>query len=350
MMPARSPRLLNKYIDVTVRALNDIGVGVDPLPIIPSSMGARVVHLHWPEMIFSAGRVSKHRFLYRARAASVLSTIRKVRSAGGRFVWTVHNLKPHTALGGDARQAYLEFKESALSELDTFISLSESGVSEARNAYPELAGLPYVVARHPHYRGLLRQSTKRAQLRQALGAPSNAFVLGCIGTVLPYKGVVEAAESFTCLDGQDLRLLIVGPVSALCRDKLIRLSTADPRIILLDRPLDDQDIADWHSAVDAVLFNGANNLNSGSLLMALSLNRPVLAPRSGVNLEMASLVGEQWMSLFNHPLGPVPLGAHVEQLRSCCFERDCDLSAFDPAESARSLMTAYTGCDSSKGV
>jgi glycosyltransferase involved in cell wall biosynthesis len=252
-------------------------------------------------------------------------------------------LKPHAALVGDTRDAYLEFTRAMLCDLDTFISLSQSGVSEAIAAYPELGGVPYVVARHPHYRSLVRQSTNGAQLRQALGVPSGAYLLGCIGTVLPYKGVVEAAEAFSLLNGQDLRLLVVGPLDAQCKDRLRKLAEIDRRLILLDRPLDDREIADWHSAVDAVLFNGASNLNSGSLLMALSLNRPVLAPGNSVNREMACLVGESWMSLFDHPLDQISLRAHIDQLRSCAFENGCDLSAFDPVASARSLVRAYSG-------
>jgi beta-1,4-mannosyltransferase len=343
MMPAQSPRLANKYIDVTVEGLNAVGVEVRSLPFIPSAKGAQAVHLHWLEDVFSFGRVASNPLLSRARAKQILAVIRKVRSGGGNLVWTVHNLQPHSNLEGEAEAAYRDFCRAVLAELDVFVSLTQAGVTEARRAYPSLGGVPYVVSRHPHYRGTVLESSKRSSLRAALGVADTEIVLSCIGRVTPNKGVLEAARAFCRLSALDLRLLVVGPFHEQCKRELAALAETDTRILLRDEALSDEEVADFHAAADAVVFNGTKNLNSGSLFMALSLNKPVLAPDTAVNSETASLVGEEWMLLFQTPLDAAELGQQVERLRGAIRASECDLRPFDPVSSARALRRAYSG-------
>ncbi len=343
MNPARSPFGGNKYIDVVVDGLTALGIEVEGLPRVPGAYGADVVHLHWLEQTFAAGRLSKIKGLHRLRAAAILAIIERVKRRGGRLVWTVHNLRPHRSLDYETENAYQLFQSEVLAQLDVFISLSKAGTAIAREAYPQLRDVPFVVSRHPHYRGVVKRSAKRAPLRSAIGVADDHYVLGSIGRVFPHKGVVGAAENFLQVPGRNLRFVVAGPFEAESRSALRLLSEKDARLILVEADLSDEQIADWHAAVDAVIFNGAQNFNSGTLLMGLSLDRPLIAPLSATNEEMASLVGNAWVSLFRAPLTPSGLDHAIRLSRHSSRDVECPLGAFDPMLSATELSRAYSG-------
>ena len=54
-------------------------------------------------------------------------------------------------------------------------------------------------------------------------------------------------------------------------------------------------------------------LNSGALLLALSLARPVLAPWSGANAAIAEEVGEGWLTLYRGELDAATLAAALRR-------------------------------------
>jgi hypothetical protein len=186
MSPASSRKTPNRYIDLTVQGLQLAGVEVAAVPYWPQA-GAQAVHLHWPEMYFASGQLSRHPLLYGARVAAILSTIRQIKRRGGRLVWTVHNLEPHRRFDPAKARAFERFHAAVLKELDVFVSLTEAGVAEIRRAFPQLSKTPYVVARHPHYRDLVRPGDGAQALRSRWAFPEGTFVIGCLGQIQKYK-------------------------------------------------------------------------------------------------------------------------------------------------------------------
>jgi glycosyltransferase involved in cell wall biosynthesis len=342
MSPAGRRGTPNRYIEVTVDGLRAAGVEVCGLPFLPARAPGSTVHLHWPEMYFSSGFVSRNLLLNAARIASILATIRRVKRAGGRLVWTVHNLAPHGRLPPALEAAYERFHTQIIKDLDVFVSLTEAGVAEIRRAFPRLASVPYVVARHPHYRGVVPRATVAAEIRRGWNLGEDAIVLGVLGQILPHKHVGGVLRAFRGIADPRLRLVVAGPCRDENRIEILVHAAADSRILFFEQDgMSDQTLADYHGAVDMIVYNGVRNFNSGTVIMALSLNRPLIAPASPVNAEIADIVGADWMTLFEPPLTSAALREAVARLHARTRDDQCPLDAFDPLLSGRILTRAY---------
>jgi beta-1,4-mannosyltransferase len=94
-------------------------------------------------------------------------------------------------------------------------------------------------------------------------------------------------------------LRIVGnPASDGMRAKVQAACDADPRINALLRYVDDDLLAREIGEAQLVVLPYRQMHNSGALLLALSLARPVLVPWSEANVRLAEEVGSGWVRLY----------------------------------------------------
>jgi hypothetical protein len=80
-----------------------------------------------------------------------------------------------------------------------------------------------------------------------------------------------------------------------------RNSQRAPHVVLDFRsiPLDDAELEAAIDGADAVVLPYKTIMNSGSALLALSRNRPVLAPNVGSLPEVRECVGADWLYLYD---------------------------------------------------
>jgi hypothetical protein len=92
-------------------------------------------------------------------------------------------------------------------------------------------------------------------------------------------------------------------------------------------------------AADLVVAPFADILNSASVMLALSFDRPVLAPALGSLPGVAEAVGAGWMRLYEPPLTSVDLaGALVDLPRA---DERPDLVAFEWSAIAEGTEALY---------
>jgi glycosyltransferase involved in cell wall biosynthesis len=138
---------------------------------------------------------------------------------------------------------------------------------------------PVHVALHPCYQGWYRDDVSRASARQALGLPAEGLALLYFGYVKPYKGVEDLIRAFRSVPGQDSSLHVVGrPLDATIRTEVERLAAADPRVRLRLAYVADDEVQTYFRAADVVVFPFRETQTSGSLMLALTFGRPVVAP------------------------------------------------------------------------
>jgi hypothetical protein len=82
-------------------------------------------------------------------------------------------------------------------------------------------------------------------------------------------------------------------------------------------------------------------LNSGSALLALSLNRPVLVPRRGALAELQQQVGEAWVRCYDGDLTAETLVDAIAWARETPREPEAPLHAFAWPSIARAHQLAY---------
>jgi beta-1,4-mannosyltransferase len=141
------------------------------------------------------------------------------------------------------------------------------------------------------------------------------------------------------LAGSRLTLNVTGFKVDLAYAAMIETMAAGRPEIRLDLRSNLLPEADLEAAIDeihGVVLPYRDILNSGSSLLALSRNRPVLAPRLGSLPEMQAHVGKDWLHLYDGALSAEVLRSFADRLHSVSLN-PCNLSAYDWAPIAQSL-------------
>jgi beta-1,4-mannosyltransferase len=123
------------------------------------------------------------------------------------------------------------------------------------------------------------------------------------GLVRPYKGVERLLATFRELDlddgGAELSLHVVGRPATPQLGSLVAAACArDPRASARLDYVDDAALAREVGESELVVLPYQDMHNSGALLLALSLGRPVLVPRSAVTSALAAEVGADWVRTY----------------------------------------------------
>jgi beta-1,4-mannosyltransferase len=295
---------------------------------------AAAVHLHWPEYLLY-GRLARRSGLATDLAYRRLtSAVDRVRAEGGRLVWTAHNLAPHGFPSPHGAAAYGRWSRELLARVDVVVAMSPAVEQAVRTAVPEVAGAQFVEIPHPHYRGHYGPAPDRAR-------PPGPHLTVAAGLIRPYKRIPELIDAFSACARGDERLLVAGD----CHDPRLRdevLRRASPRVSVRIGPLDDRSFAACLRAADLFVANFAAALNSGSVLAALSLDTPVLAPRSGALADLQAQVGPDWLALFDGPLEPAVLRRHLDRSRDARPAESPDLARNAPERVIAAHLGLYT--------
>lgn len=301
-----------------------------------------VFHIHWPERIFW-GRPSKtHPMVSKILCNRVISAALRVKSRGGILAWTAHNIEPHGGLDPQRRAVWDRYFERLRAQADLVISMSDQANALLLAAYPDLASRASVTIPHPHYRGIYPPAVAQAAARQLLEIPVDAFVLCSLGGMRRNKGIFEMIEAFLPCARDDEYLIVAGR----CNDNeylesLTALAGRNPRIRLINSFLSDHEISRFMSAADACLMNFISILNSGSVMLGLSFDKPVIAPVQGSIAELQRQVGRNWLLPLEQPIQPQSLRGIMDEARAREPQLVAPLAPFEPTAISRMTISAY---------
>lgn len=282
--------------------------GVEVVPFSPWTWwrgGADVWHIHWVDAMWNRPRAP----VAALRALAILALMWLAGLRGTRRVWTIHNLQSH-----ERYHPRLErwFWTAFTRRLDGYIALSTLGRKLAQERFPALSRIPGFIVRHGHYRGAYPSAVSREDARRRLGLPrvSEARVLAFVGRIRTYKDVPRLVRCLRASDDPDLRLVVAGRPSSEALERDVRDAAAgDQRVSLFLGRIREDEIQLYLRAADAVVLPYQEILNSGSALLALSFDRPVLVPDRGAMGELAELVGPDWVRTYRGELTPALLAA-----------------------------------------
>ncbi len=233
-----------------------------------------VLHVQWPETLL-AGRTWLRRRVNELRYALLLG---RVRLTGRGLVRTAHNVATHTPATGIGRRLALLTDRWA----GEVIRLNETT--------PVRAGAGVTTVPHGHYRDWYTVPADVARVPRRL-----LF----FGLIRPYKGIEELLDALAADPEADLELRIVGaPADPALAERIEAAARTDPRVACLLRHLDDDELAAEITAAAVVVLPYRELHNSGALLLALSLDRPVLVPAGEVTDALAAEVGQEWVRRF----------------------------------------------------
>jgi beta-1,4-mannosyltransferase len=258
-----------------------------------------ILNLHWPEQ----------RLLKESPVKSLLSclflflTIDLLRFRGCRVIWTVHNLSPH-----DCRYPSLErwYYRRLLSRIDGYLSLGQTATTSLRKKFAVPEQIPIQAIPHGHYQDVYPTSSMSSS-RNILGIPRHVKVILFFGQIRPYKNLGALIKAFHGCAGNELCLLIAGNSSGQMTQDLMDQISDDSRITLYSRHIRDDEVQLFFGACDLVVLPYKEILNSGSAILALSFNRPVLVPNIGAMRDLSDSLQPGWVRTYEGDLSAAHL-------------------------------------------
>jgi glycosyltransferase involved in cell wall biosynthesis len=142
---------------------------------------------------------------------------------------------------------------------------------------------------HASYVGVYPAGRTREEVRADLGIPSDAFAFLCFGELRAYKDLETVLRGFGEASLPHAMLVVAGGVTdERTAARVTTVAAADPRVVaLLDFVAFDR-VGELFAACDAAILARADGGTSGSLLLALSLDRPVVVPSLPAYREIVS--------------------------------------------------------------
>ncbi len=297
----------NPYIDLLYRHIEALGADVihfSPARLLRSRPS--IWHLHWPDEDVSYP--SAARSAVRGLAVVALMTFARLR--GTRIVWTVHNLQAHERFHPRLERWFWRF---FIRRLDGYITLTAGSRAAAQERFPGLRDLPGFVVPHGHYREVYPMRATREEARARLGIAQDARVIGFLGQIREYKNVPHLIRAFRDLAAPGTVLLIAGsPDTGKMEHDVKTAAEGDARVLLALRFIAEDEVQLYLRASDLVVLPYREILNSGSALLALSFDVPVLVPEKGAMRELRERVGEQWVRTYTGEVTAEVLGEALD--------------------------------------
>lgn len=288
-----------------------------------------VVHFQWPEKYFVGGSP----LVSLAKRLRFRVWMQVLRWRGTAIVQTVHNLAAHED-PGKAATAELERLDR---RVDRYIAL---------NPVAKISGItaPVDVIPHGHYRSLIPDAARK---------PASGRRLLYFGFIRAYKNVPELIRAFDAsdlrADGYDLRVVGRPHTPDLSSEVQAAARASQGQVATLLEAVSDRVLYDEIAASSVVVLPYADLYNSGALLMALSMERPVVVPRTAATEHYQSQFGENWVSLYESPLSASSLERVVRARPDTLDPRSLDLARLDWSVLATDYVQTYRNAIASRG-
>ena len=173
----------------------DDPVALPALVALRSDDVSVVLHLHWLARVLRGATSEADG---RQRVKAFLGALDAFRAAGGRIVWTAHNVLPHDTPFPDVD---VELRRGVVARADVVHVLSEGTVAAAAPLYEIPAGKVLHLP-HPAYLGVYPDDVSDADARRTYGLGADDIVFGLVGHLRPYKGLDELLDAFESLSGR----------------------------------------------------------------------------------------------------------------------------------------------------
>ncbi|AFY37241.1 glycosyl transferase group 1 [[Leptolyngbya] sp. PCC 7376] len=233
-----------------------------------------VLHIHWLNP-YLKGSNFLIKFFY---CLKFLLDIILVKSRRVRIVWTIHNLIAH-----NTTFPLLEkwLKQIFLSYVDQAIVHSKVAKTQVLDTY-RVDAQKIAVIPHGHYRQVYMTAISKEDARRKLSLPVEKTIFLNFGMIKPYKGL-ESLLNIWQVDHSlaDTAFLVIAG-RALEEEYGEAISTQVSQLAharFVNEFIPNDEVHLYFSAADVVVLPFTRILTSGSLILAMSYGKPVIAPR-----------------------------------------------------------------------
>ncbi|MCJ0904451.1 glycosyltransferase [Rhodococcus sp. ARC_M6] len=276
LLSVRGPsKTTNPYVVQLADSVRESGAEVQYFSWRTALLGHYdVLHVHWPEVMMRRDGVLA-RAAARVRFAMMMA---RVQFTDTPIVRTAHNVRAHET-GARTEAALLRWCDR---RTRTWIVLNELSTVPP--------GARRILIPHGDYTDWFSRYPKSEPV---------AGQLISFGLIRPYKGTELLLESFANVTTAGASLRIVGkPSTDELRSVVESATRADGRISAVLDYVEDSALALEITAAQLVVLPYQDMHNSGALLLALSLERPVLVPDTAITRRLSDEVGPGWVRLY----------------------------------------------------
>lgn len=223
-----------------------------------------IIHLHW-----ASETITRHNnyFVAASRSLVFLFGLGCQKIKGAKIVKTIHDKTPHSIV----HPKLFSFVDTIIDKIcDSFINLRQ--------------------ILHGHYRSYYSYQYKKP-LKQA----NNILFFGYIS---PYKNIqkfIEIAKQFP-----DKHFTIAGkPETQETRKEILDLTQNLPNVTCILRYIEESEIPDLFDSHELCILPFKEILNSGSSILSLSFNTPIIVPDSEIFRLWQSKFGKEWVRILS---------------------------------------------------
>ena len=334
--PAFSNERVNPYNALLYREMQKLGVPVDEYSHRKAVLEPYdIVHFHWPD-----GYMNERGF-FKAwqRIALFVLIITLLKLKGTKVVWTAHNVAPHDAFRPALSQRFMNW---FIQRCDGLIFMSEDSKNAFFKQYQAPQQLKYAIIPHGHYRNSYPAAIDQQQAKATLGLLPDKKVLLFFGMIKPYNNVDTLIKVFNQAQLEQYTLVVAGSpeTSALAND-IKHLAESNPDVHVFLRFIPDNELHTYLSAADIVVLPYKAIFNSGALLLALSFDKPVIAPHIGAMVVLQKQLGEQWIHSYRDDFQTQTLQQAIAQLETAERPAVCPLDEYNWDHLADATVKLY---------
>ncbi len=233
-----------------------------------------ILHVHWPHPFL----VGNSKFMTMIKSIDFICELFLLKLLGIKIIWTVHNIVDHE---GKFKSLELSFNKFLAALCDRLIVHCTSAKAEVTKVYHKSAS-SIVVISHGNYIGRYKNVITVPEARDELKLGAEDTVFLNFGFIRPYKGVPDLISAFKKLNHPHAKLLIAGkPYDNEIAAHILDSCKDNENIKNILEFIPDEDIQIYMNAADLIVFPFKDILTSGSVILAMSFGKPVIAPQAG---------------------------------------------------------------------
>ena len=291
--------------------------------------GASVLHLHWINPYLRGNNA----LTQAAYCLRLLVDIALLRLSGVGVVWTIHNRISHEAQWPRLERWVQRRLARQANEVIIHARANVAELTQDLRLRPDRIN----VIPHGHYRRAYSPAVDRTVARESLGLPSTGKVYLYFGMLRPYKGIEKLIAEWqsTARPAGDTLVIAGKPLDGKYLKRIVEAASPSPGIRILSGFVPTDQVHLYFSAADVVVLPFTTILTSGSLLLAMTYGKPVIAPRFGA---IAEMIGEADDLLYDpedpkglqtalERSGNQPLGSLAAKTEKMCDRLDWELLA-----------------------
>ena len=235
-----------------------------------------LLHFHWPQGYWRAngrrrlsGPVANWAYL-----ALFATRIAAARALGYRIAWTIHQVYSHE--GAPSRLDRIGAK--ILAQASRVLIAHDASTAASARADLGRAARNVTVVPHGSYLGVYEPRRSRAEVRAELGIDRDRFVFLHLGDMRAYKDLALLIGAFRSTGLSNATLVVAGsPADRDTETTLREAAAGDARIVLRFGFVPEDGVAELYDAADAAVVARGDGGTSGSLILALSMGKAVVA-------------------------------------------------------------------------